>query len=535
MIARRVGLVLATILSVLGTAPALDIAPDSSGSIVLPIAAAILSIGIAVTTLVLLIPAWRGGSRACLTIAVLQLVGILTAIPAFFAPAEVVPAGAVVFAALGSLLNVTAFALILVDQSTVLVYSAAIIIVVAIYAGAVAVVSLLVPPSVERTVQTVAAIGIALLFQPVVGLLRRTVGRTLYGGRDDPAGTARRVRQRHDGSEAGVAAAVAETAALLRLPGLTLIVDNKSVATVRRGQAGGREVEVPVTPDGSLALRVALRPREKALHADDRAALELVALPLALLSRQADLSKQLRDARAATVESRERERVALHRDLHDGLGPLLTGAAFRADAARNLLRSHPDEVDAQLEVVQADLRTALEEVRRVVDGLRPIELQERGLWGALARRADRIGADLDVPDPPPVLTAAGQVAVYRIVSEALTNADHHGPGSPVQACATLTPDGALHIVVQNPITEDTHGGDKASAPDDGRSAPARPGIGAASIHARAEELGGSATIGPDGQGLWRVSVHLPPSIIDTEPSPSSRDRGGMKGARSNQT
>ena len=178
MIARRVGLVLATILSVLGTAPALDIAPDSSGSIVLPIAAAILSIGIAVTTLVLLIPAWRGGSHACLTIAVLQLVGILTAIPAFFAPAEVVPAGAVVFAALGSLLNVTAFALILVDQSTVLVYSAAIIIVVAIYAGAVAVVSLLVPPSVERTVQTVAAIGIALLFQPVVGLLRRTVGRT---------------------------------------------------------------------------------------------------------------------------------------------------------------------------------------------------------------------------------------------------------------------------------------------------------------------------------------------------------------------
>ena len=46
----------------------------------------------------LLIPAWRGGSRACLTIAVLQLVGILTAIPAFFAPAEVVPAGTVVFA-----------------------------------------------------------------------------------------------------------------------------------------------------------------------------------------------------------------------------------------------------------------------------------------------------------------------------------------------------------------------------------------------------------------------------------------------------
>ena len=72
---------------------------------------------------------------------------------------------------------------------------------------------------------------------------------------------------------ADVAAAVAETAALLRLPGLTLIVDNKSVATVRRGQAGGREVEVPVTPDGSLALRVALRPGEKALHADDRAAL----------------------------------------------------------------------------------------------------------------------------------------------------------------------------------------------------------------------------------------------------------------------
>ncbi|MCG7413174.1 sensor histidine kinase [Microbacterium aurum] len=457
----------------------------------------------------------------------LQLVGILTAMPAFFAPAEVVPAGAVVFAALGSLLNVTAFALILVDQSTVLVYSAAIIIVVAIYAGAVAVVSLLVPPGVERTVQTVAAIGIALLFQPVVGLLRRTVGRTLYGGRDDPAGTARRVRQRHDGSEAGVAAAVAETAELLRLPGLTLVVDGKVVAIARRTAADVREVEIPISTDGSLALRVVLRPGERALHADDRAALELVALPLALLAREADLSEQLRDARAATVESREWERVTLHRDLHDGLGPLLTGAAFRADAARNLLRSHPDAVDAQLEVVQADLRTALEEVRRVVDGLRPIELQDRGLWDALARRADRVGADLDVPDPPPVLTAAGQVAVYRIVSEALTNADRHGHGSPTDVSATLTPDGALHLVVQNPFAEDTPRGDNARAPGGSTSAPARPGIGVASIHARAEELGGSATIGSDGHGLWRVTVHLPPSVIGTEPSPTPRHRGAV--------
>ncbi len=106
---RRVGLVLATALAVLGAIPSLIGISD-----VVSLAIGIFSTGIAVATLVLLVPAWRGRRAPALATAILQLGAILPALPAFFLPSDEVPAGNVVLAAVGSLLNVLAAVLILV-------------------------------------------------------------------------------------------------------------------------------------------------------------------------------------------------------------------------------------------------------------------------------------------------------------------------------------------------------------------------------------------------------------------------------------
>ena len=108
---------------------------------------------------------------------------------------------------------------------------------------------------------------------------------------------------------------------------------------------------------------------------------------IALVLREQSLVAALRAARTQTAEARERERQVLHRDLHDGLGPVLTSATLRIDAARNTLDDDVERSRTALARARADVGEALTELRRVVYGLRPIALDERGLVGALREQA----------------------------------------------------------------------------------------------------------------------------------------------------
>jgi signal transduction histidine kinase len=133
---------------------------------------------------------------------------------------------------------------------------------------------------------------------------------------------------------------------------------------------------------------------------------------------------ELRTARAEATVVREQERMMLHRDLHDGLGPLLTGAALHLDAARNLDGAASATA---IDEGRAELRTAIADIRRVAHGLRPTELENGDLWTALERRSLRSGARLQFPEPRPALTPATELAAYRIIGEALANAERHAP------------------------------------------------------------------------------------------------------------
>lgn len=493
MIVRRVGLVLALLLSLAGILAALEIGPDpATGSVgVLPVVVAVLACMIAAFTVALLVPAWRGSHRASLTIATAQLVGILTALPAFFAPAGLVPPGGVILAAAGTLVSIAVFAMIAFDVGTLALHAVAVIVIVALYASGVAAATWLLPSYADRLVQTLAAIAVALAFQPLVSLLRRTVGQALYGGRVAPAATAVRVnRPRPDGTDP-VTAAVRDTATALRLPRIELVHGGVVVATgTSTARAGATVIDHALADADALHLRVTLRAGERTLHRDDRDALTLIALPLAPLVRESTLLAEVRAARAAVADAREREQLRLHRDLHDGLGPLLTGAVMRADAARNLIGDEPALV--QLDAARADLRTALTELRRVVYGLWPLELEQRGLSGAIATRAARAGIEARVPTAELLLPPAVELAVYRIASEAITNIEKHAAGGSGTLALECNPD-EIVLTVKNQASTGS------SSPD---------GLGVASMRARAEELGGRVDAGATADG-WRVLACLP--------------------------
>ena len=98
------------------------------------------------------------------------------------------------------------------------------------------------------------------------------------------------------------------------------------------------------------------------------------------------LSQELQRSRERLVAAREEERRRLRRDLHDGLGPILTAVTLKTDAARGALATAPDRTDALLAELRGDANQAIGDLRRVIYDLRPASLDELGLLGRSASR-----------------------------------------------------------------------------------------------------------------------------------------------------
>jgi hypothetical protein len=184
-------------------------------------------------------------------------------------------------------------------------------------------------------------------------------------------------------------------------------------------------------------LVVGVRAGQAALDRADRAALELLAVPLAAVVHATALTEAVQRSREQIVGAREEERRRLRRDLHDGLGPVLTGIAFRADAAGNFLATDPDRAGALLQELRSSATQAIDDVRRLVYALHPPALDELGLVGALRRHMDQYDGErpvvaLHAAEPLPPLSAAVEVAAYRIAVEAVTNAVRHADASRVE-------------------------------------------------------------------------------------------------------
>jgi signal transduction histidine kinase len=385
--------------------------------------------------------------------------------------------------------------------SRTLLYILVSLIAIAVYAGLVAAVSLLLPAAADRGVAIAAALVVAFGFNPLRIRLQRVIDRAFYGSRGDPVGTATRLGAQLE-TDDGLDGVLERARDALRLPAITLSRDGRTIASAGQQQPDGRQVTIPLSYRGVTVgeLRVALRRGETVLHQADQRVLALLATPLAITLHSVDLAEQIQLSRSAIVSAREEERVRLHRELHDGLGPLLTGAAFRADAVHNVLRTEPDRADILLSQVRAEIRQALGDVRRVVYGLRPLELEELGLIAAVRQRVnvasngdgEPLSVHVDAPDELPDLSPAVEVAAYRIAVEAVTNVARHSRGA---NCMVRLRAGDLLTIE---VTDDGLSGEKSW----------KPGVGIRSIVERAEELGGCASAVPTETG-GRVFAQLP--------------------------
>jgi two-component system NarL family sensor kinase len=383
--------------------------------------------------------------------------------------------------------------------SRALLYFLLIVGVIAVYSGLVLALRQSLDLRAHLGAAALLAVAVALLFNPVRVRLQRVLDRTLYGHRRDPVRALSHLSARLDAEMGSLDDLLTAVRDALQLPYAAFRLRGREVAA--SGSAAGMLEVVPLAASGaaSAELVIGVRPGQSRLASQDMHVLTVLAIPLGVALRATMLSEELQQSRERIVAAREEERRRLRRDLHDGLGPTLSGVAYATDAARNLARSDPDTAVDLLVRLRGDIGDAIIEIRRLVEGLRPPALDELGLVGALHREAERLSyqdggrpltVSVDAPPDMPELPAAVEVAAYRISAEALNNAAKHSGAEHVRVRITVGDE--LHIQVQ----------DDGSPGPDGWS----PGVGMASMSERAAEVGGrcEAHPGPAGGNVEAV-------------------------------
>ncbi|MGR6743264.1 sensor histidine kinase [Microbacterium sp. F1-18] len=203
----------------------------------------------------------------------------------------------------------------------------------------------------------------------------------------------------------------------------------------------------------------------------------------------------------ATAEF-ERNRIA--RDMHDVVAHSLAVVIAQADGARYAAAADPDAAATSLQTISSTARSALSDVRMLLTQLRHSEgegpqptVAELEVLYAQVRAA---GLDLRVdvdPAPPGEPPAAVQIAVYRILQEALTNAMRHGAGGTVEVSLSWLSD-RVEVRVSNPLS-----------PVSEVTGPVRTGgHGLIGMRERAQLIGGTIEVGPR-DGAFVVAATLP--------------------------
>ncbi|AOR34784.1 two-component sensor histidine kinase [Streptomyces fodineus] len=223
------------------------------------------------------------------------------------------------------------------------------------------------------------------------------------------------------------------------------------------------------------------------------------------IRERAERAERTREEEARRRVAEERLRIA--RDLHDVVAHHIALVNVQAGVAAHVMDKRPDQAKEALGHVREAGRSALEELRATVGLLRQSGDPEAPTEPApgLSRLADladtfrHAGLPVEVAraDQGTELPAAVDLAAYRIIQEALTNAQKHA-GADAKA--------EVSVVRVGPNIEVT-------VLDDGAGAAGVPGAGGGhgllGMRERVTALGGTLTTGPRYGGGFRVHAILP--------------------------
>jgi signal transduction histidine kinase len=213
--------------------------------------------------------------------------------------------------------------------------------------------------------------------------------------------------------------------------------------------------------------------------------------------------RRAEDARA----TRQSERDAIARELHDLVAHHVTGIVVQAQAARLVADARPDVTANALSSIERAGADALSSMRAMVGALRadsseaPIaptatldDIRQLASSGSIA-----LPVVVSLDSAAERLPSSVMASLHRIAIEALTNARRHGTAATTVAVAVAC--GPQHVTL--------------SVTNDGAVVTNRqPGFGLVGIAERVAALGGQFEAGPRPSGGWAVTAVLPASHLD---------------------
>ena len=211
----------------------------------------------------------------------------------------------------------------------------------------------------------------------------------------------------------------------------------------------------------------------------------------------ARLQEEQRESSRRTLDALESERQRIAQELHDEIGQRLTGMLLQLS---NLASDAPSELLERVQAIQEDVRATLDEVGRLAWQLRPGILDDLGLLRALEALVESLDEPTaahvshSLPTRLPPLEQEAELAVYRIVQEALTNATRHAAAREIDV-----------------VVRFEQGQLSATVSDDGvgLGAGEAEGAGVRGMRERALSVGGTLAVESLPGGGVRVSLTVP--------------------------
>lgn len=201
------------------------------------------------------------------------------------------------------------------------------------------------------------------------------------------------------------------------------------------------------------------------------------------LEALAEKNRKLQEATRSLAIIEERNRMG--RELHDSVSQGLHGIVFALHSLRNELNNPPQRVSEIVNHIEATAGSTLDELRTMIEELKPSLIVEYGLEKALKITADLFSQRQKIPVEcqfklPETLSPELEMTIYRITQESLANIEKHAFAQLVNL--KIFKDQG-HLILT--ITDDGKGFDHSET---------LPGNGLNNMRRRAEEVGGTIDI-----------------------------------------
>jgi two-component system, NarL family, sensor histidine kinase DegS len=207
------------------------------------------------------------------------------------------------------------------------------------------------------------------------------------------------------------------------------------------------------------------------------------------------------------IEAQENERQRLARQIHDGPAQSLTNLILQAEICERLFEGDPAQARVELGNLKTAANGTFQKIREFILTLRPMMLDDLGLVPTLKQYVgdfegkSGLTANLSIVGHETRLPAYTEVTLFRMVQELLNNVRAHAHAGHVQVALAF---GDAQVAVS--VEDDGSGFDAAELQAGARG---RHGLGLATIHERAEMLGGKAQVESRiGRGT-KVRIELP--------------------------